>query len=165
MQDSPPNTRSLSDILVELSSAIFNAELFFSTVNKDDVTLLLTAFSQLNDRKKLLDKLNTQLSALYQELSYNVIPEVLEAKGIDGIKVAGKNFIPSVRMNASIPADKKEVAHQWLRDNGFGELIQPNINPKTLSSAISNHFEETATLPPEETMTIHQQRYIQIRTV
>lgn len=139
---------------------------FIGSIDKlkqDDVTGLLKIFKQLGEYVDELDATNDMASKVYKQLSYEVIPELFERLEMDSIKALGKNFVVGVRMNASIPADKREEGFRWLETHGLGSLIQPGVNPKTLSSAISNYFEENAEMPPADAMSIHKQRYTSVR--
>lgn len=83
--------------------------------------------------------------------------------GIDSIKSKGRNFIVGVRLNASIPLDKRESGFKWLRENGLDSLIAPAVNSKSLSSAITQYIEANAIEPPEDAMTVHKQKYTSVR--
>lgn len=147
-----------------LDKAVIDTALFFEKLEYSDLPKLLKSFmvlKELNDRLKD----NAQIiNEIYEKLSYEKVPEVLEANGFDSVKAHGRNFVKSVRTNASIPAEQKEAAHEWIREVAkVPELIQPNINPKSLSSFVAQYFEANAAWPPAELIKVHQKPYISIR--
>lgn len=157
-------TTKLSDALKLLDKAVVDTALFFEKLDYSNLPAVLKAFRVI---KELNDKLKENaeiINSIYEKMSYEKVPEVLEANGLESAKSDGRNFIKSVRINASIPAEFKEAAHTWIRDVAkVPELIQPNVNPKSLSSFVKQYFEANAQWPPEEIITVHKKPYISIR--
>jgi len=52
-------------------------------------------------------------------------------------------------MHVSIKEGSNELFYTWLRDNGRGDLIQPNINPSTLKATVKNMVREGEVVPEE----------------
>lgn len=149
----------------ELGAAIEGVVEHFNTLDPDDVPALLRSFKALKEQKDELDDWEKIISSLFSKLSQETIPAAFEKVGYDSIKLSGRNFVVGVRMFASIPQDKKEEGFKWLNEHGLGALIQPTVNPKSLSSALQSHFDEHATLPPTEAVTLYQQKYTSVRKV
>ena len=156
-------TPKLKDAVKSLTDAIDGAMKHFATIAEDDVPALLKSFKALKEHKEELDELQTALSSFYNRLSYEIIPSTFERLEYDSVKVSGRNFVVGSRLNASIPQDKRQEGFKWLEEHGLGSLIQPNVNPKSLSSAILSYFEEHAEEPPKEAITIHRQKYTSVR--
>lgn len=161
--DTKEKVLTLKESISLLDEAVQNTQDYFSKVDVNDLPTLLRSFKMLHENKDMLDALQKQLDAIHRNLSYNIIPTAFADHGVDSMKLSGRNFIVSTRLNASIPLDHKEDAHKWLSENGMGQLIQPNVNSKTLSSAVSQYFEEFAKFPPEDCFSIHRQPYTQVR--
>jgi hypothetical protein len=161
---SPSTSRSMREVLEELESAIHKMQEFFKNVDRDDLPKLLTAFRQLQEHKKYLDSLSTDVEKLYQVLSYTIIPDIFQSRNVESMKIGGKNFILSNRLHATITADQKEKAFEWLRKNGLEDIVQPNVNHKTLTSALGNLLEDKGISPPADVIKIHTQNYIQVRS-
>ena len=157
---------TLTEAMKVLDRAVLDTALFFEKIDYSNLPELLKIFKsikELNDRLKDNAEL---INGLYEKLSYEKVPEVLEANGFDSVKAHGRNFIKSVRINASIPAEQKEAAHKWVREVAkVPELIQPNINPKSLSSFVTQYFEANAQWPPEDIIKVHKKNYIAIRKI
>lgn len=152
------------EVLKQLDAAVADTLVHFDQLDPSDLPTLLKSFALLKDTKETLSGLEETISSLYQKLSYETIPNAFETLGFDSVKTAGKNFICSERVNASIPADKRELGHKWLTEvANIPELIVPTVNAKQLSSFVKTYFETNAEWPPEDAMNVHLQRYIQVR--
>lgn len=161
--------KALEDVIDDLEKTITDTVLCandISTNNANDVPTLLRFFKKLKENNDKLEALFKISNETERKLSYEIIPTAFENAGMDSIKLAGRNFILGVRLDASIKLDDREKGYKWLKENGLGALIQPNVNSKTLSSAIKNFIEEKGILPPEESgIKLNKQRYIQMRKV
>jgi hypothetical protein len=98
----------------------------------------------VNDAKKLSDQV-VKLQELeeillvkeqeYKEIkrkvelvSSEVIPTMMQEMNISTLKLSdGTSVEVKPVYGASIPADKKEEAYKWLRENGLGDLIKNEV--------------------------------------
>ena len=97
-----------------------------------------------NDAKKLSDQvvklqeLEAELLVKEQEykemkrkvelVSAEVIPTMMQEMNISTLKLSdGTSVEVKPVYGASIPADKKEEAYKWLRENGLGDLIKNEV--------------------------------------
>ncbi len=61
-------------------------------------------------------------------ISAEVIPTMMQEMNISTLKLAdGTSVEVKPVYGASIPADKKEDAYTWLRENGLGDLIKNEV--------------------------------------
>lgn len=98
----------------------------------------------LSGSEKWMDELFTK----YKELD---CPEVFEAAGVTHVPLAegyrvGLNYLT----RASIRAGLKEVAHQWLIENGHQDIITETVNASTLSALARTLQEEENLSLPED---------------
>lgn len=103
------------------------------------------------------------LAEIKREYSESIIPNLIEALNFDSVKVGGYNYIPTSRIQFSIPEEKKEAGFKWLRENGFDMLIKEGVNSQSLTSAMAEFIEEKGIVPPEEAMSKNTKKYIQVR--
>jgi len=158
------DNRKLSQVLDELSEVVGDTLAYFDKLDPSDLTTLLKSFSLLKENNDKLKGLSELIGSLTQNLSYEVIPNAMEANGFDSVKLGGKNFILSTRINASIPEDQRDVGYKWLTEVAkTPELIVPRVNAQQLSSFVKTYFETHAEWPPEEAIRVHKQNYIQVR--
>lgn len=161
MNDAP----KLKTALAETDKAVAAAAVFVtSELDRNDLPTMLKAFKELDEAKKYLADIEKALVATHKMLSEQMIPEAFENNGFDSVKLAGRNFIVSTRINASIPEDKRSAGFEWLRTvANVPELIVQTVNSKQLSSFVSSYFEEHAIMPPEEAISVHQVKYTSMR--
>lgn len=83
-------------------------------------------------------------------MNKHLIPERMQAEGVDGIKV------PSIARSFSIVAKTsasfldKEQGYEWLRTIGQGDIIQETVNAGTLSAFCRNLVLEQGIEPPAD---------------
>ena len=101
-----------------------------------------------------LRELNKQL----ERMSKMVIPTKMDDLGLDLARIPelGRSFYPVAKFSASM-ADK-DAGHQWLRENGGGDLIQPTVNASALASFLKDMVLEEGIEPPEAVMKLNQYR-------
>ncbi len=94
--------------------------------------------NKLSDQVVKLQELEAELLVKEQEykemkrkvelVSSEVIPTMMQEMNISTLKLAdGTSVEVKPVYGASIPADKKEEAYEWLRENGLGDLIKNEV--------------------------------------
>ena len=69
-----------------------------------------------------------RLKEKYRELSENQIPDKLMQLGVSDIKLNdGSRISAEPFYSARITAEKLETAHEWLRENGHGDMIKNTL--------------------------------------
>ena len=82
----------------------------------------------LEDEIKVAEESLKQLKKQADTLSGEVIPTMMTEMNISTMKLADGSAIEVKPVyGASIPADKKEEAFNWLRENGLGDLIKNEV--------------------------------------
>jgi len=90
----------------------------------ESIDQMLRIGGEIGNTEELLRKLKEQ----YRQLSEEDLPQKLAAIGMselrlqDGSKITIDNFY-----STRITEKNKEAAHQWLRDNGHGDIIKNDI--------------------------------------
>lgn len=92
---------------------------------------IANACNRLLDTQKKIKATEDTLSKQKSEellLSEQVIPNLMQQAGISMLKLADGSSV-QVRpfYAAKIPVPKLDEAHNWLRSNGFGDLIKNNV--------------------------------------
>lgn len=154
---------TLKETLEQLELAVRAVSLHFNDADKMTLQELLKSFKLLKEGKDTLDSLQEVITQIYQKISYETLPTMFENMDMDSIKLGGKNYILSTRLNASIPLELRDKGFAWLKEHKLDSLIQPGVNSKTLSSAIKTYFEASAILPPQDAIKTYNQRFISIR--
>ena len=160
MADKP----KVKEVLALLQDVVGDMTITIQALDKNDIPTLLAAYKQLNEVKSITDDLYKTVNEQYQKLSYEVIPDAFESNKFDSVKAHGRNFVVSVRINASIPEHMRELGHKWINEVAkVPELIVPTCNSRSLSSFVKEYFETNAQWPPEDCVKVHKQKYTSIR--
>lgn len=94
--------------------------------------------------KQSIDELNQKKAALQEQfdiLTMEVVPDKMAEDGMSNMKLADGSRL-ELRQSAfcSTRAGMKENLFQWMRDNGFEDLITEVVNPSTLKSFIKEQL-------------------------
>ncbi|MGI5840547.1 MAG: hypothetical protein ACOX8W_13035 [bacterium] len=96
---------------------------------------------KLRDWKKSLDE---QLKAANAEIAETEakLSDAMINEEVPNFSRNGKLFYLSTRTYASPAAGCKAELFAWLRENGFGDLVQETVNANTLSAWAREYMEE-----------------------
>ena len=82
----------------------------------------------ITEKEREVEQAETRLKNLkkdLQRMTEEDLPQMLAEMGVSSFKLAdGSSVDIKPLYGASIPKDKVEQAHQWMRDNGFGDAIK-----------------------------------------
>ena len=98
-----------------------------------EVTTVAQECVKLKQKEDEIAKLEEQLKnkkAEADDISSRVIPELLAEQGLSEIKLAdGSKVSVKQEFRATLPKDevRRDVAYQWLRDQGLGDIIKNNV--------------------------------------
>lgn len=119
---------------------------------------LVNVRGEIETAEAVLDGLKKKKEEIEQGMFAMMVEE-----GIDGLKHGGFSFTPSVRPFASLAADTKEEGFEWLRENGYGDLVKESVNANSLSSLYKELGADEA---PEEfraLLNVHHKQQINVR--
>lgn len=118
----------------------------------DERSLLELAQLQVALRNQLdqVKRVEADLRAKLDRVRIGKIPLVMESMEVDTITFSdvGRIVLRS-DMWTSIPSETKPQAYKWLRDQGYGDLIQPAINPSTFKAFAKEATRNGIVLPEE----------------
>ena len=117
------------------SENIFDEEMFADAdtlggVDADGGKQLSSLVRQLNNIQQQIDDAEEHLKALKQDkqrISFEQIPMLMDEMGIERVDVDGATVQLKPFVSASIPADRKQDAFNWLREHGLDDIIKNDI--------------------------------------
>ena len=130
------NTKPEEDVLaMKQSETIFEEEMFADAATLDNVGAdggkqLSGLVRQLNNVNQQIEDAETHLKALKQEkqrMAFEQIPMLMDEMGIERLDVDGVTVKLKAFVSASIPADRKQEAFNWLREHGLDDIIKNDI--------------------------------------
>lgn len=121
--------RVLTDTIAKLTKEADKA-------SKKGAINMARAFVVLHRLKAMLDELDKAYSTLFERYKTQVLPELFEAEGVTSLPLAeGFRVGVNYAWRASIREGMRDKAFNWLRTNGFEDLISSTVNSSTLSAA------------------------------
>ena len=102
------------------------------TTAQDNMGKIGAVANDVADTDKEIADLEEQLKKkkdYKKHLAENVLPNLFSEVGLSELKLAdGRHLKVSNYYGASIKEEKKQAAFNWLRDNGFGDLIKNQVS-------------------------------------
>lgn len=106
---------------------------------------------EMRELKRTIDEREAELKPLkdrYDVIRKRDLLDAMTETGVSSMKLDdGGTFYISSKSRASVLAADQAQFHQWLRDNGFGALIKPVVNPATLDAWAREQRENGQPLP------------------
>ena len=117
------------------SENIFDEDMFadaetLAGVDADSGKQLSSLVQRLNDFQQQIDDAEEHLKALKKEkqrIAFEQIPMLMDEMGIERVDVDGATVQLKPFVSASIPADRKQEAFNWLREHGLDDIIKNDI--------------------------------------
>jgi len=93
-----------------------------------------------------------------------LVVQAMQEMGLERAKVAGFNFSLRPRYFPTIKPDNYPKVVEYMRNNGWGDLVKETIHPSTLSSFVTEQI-ESGGLPPElgELITVAELQRVSVR--
>jgi hypothetical protein len=147
--------RTLAYVNTGLEAIVEETERFFAEPR------LPITISQWHETRQLEDELK-RTRAILTRLNNKIADELMPAQ----LDALGLRFAPhalgTVRINHHFRAiqqkGKREEIHAWLNTNGYGALIVPTVNARTLAGALKEPFSQGEE-PPAELIKCSVRRY------
>lgn len=95
----------------------------------NDIAISCNKLIDTQKQLKTLDDQRTKLEEVERTLSEQTIPNLMQQAGFMMLKLAdGSSVEITKKYAARIPTSKIDEAHDWLRDNGYEDLIKNDLS-------------------------------------
>ena len=109
---------------------------------------LATELADLKLQKESIGNQEKAINIRIEELTRILLPEAMDEDGVSNISIDGVGRITlRGEVFASIRADNREAAYEWLRDTGRGSLISETVNASTLKAAVKEWLKQGEEIP------------------
>lgn len=99
------------------------------SVDAQELTEALEQFKSVGAQVKAAEIQLKELKEQEKYISEHTIPNIMEKMNLSTLKLKdGSELAVKKVYSATIKADKKAEAIQWLRDNGLGDIVKNNIS-------------------------------------
>lgn len=111
---------------------------------------LVREFAAIRRAKEQLEEEFKKITWAHDWLRLILIVQRMEDEGITTITVDGIGRVSLMGdLYARIPADKRMLAYEWLRDNGHGDVITETVPASTLKAMAKEMLKKGETLPED----------------
>jgi len=94
-----------------------------------DVAKLCEQYAQTEKAIDQADQLKKELTAMKEKLSYELIPQAMQELGLQTLELkTGEKIQIKPLLRVTPKVEDRPVVYQWLRDNGFGDLVKNIIS-------------------------------------
>ena len=133
---------------------IFLKKIKAELLSRDKPAEAARAFVILEYIKSELENFSKSFTPIHFEQKTQTIPKLFEACAIPS-QPLNEGFTVSVKpkLYCSIKPTAKEGAFDWLNANDLGDIIQPQVNPRTLVGAMQELIETQGIEIPEKYFT------------
>lgn len=121
-----------------------------SVYDSMDAKALAAEQVSLRDQIEALEETTKELRRVYNYIRTNALPSRMETEGLELFRAPGIGRV-SLRAElwAGIRSDVKNMAYQWMRDNGHGDIIVPYIHPSTFKAFAKDCLKQGIELPED----------------
>ena len=94
-----------------------------------DVAKLCEQLSQTENAIDQADQLKKELTEMKEKLSFELIPQAMQELGLQTLQLkTGEKIQIKPLLRVTPKVEDRPVVYQWLRDNGFGDLVKNIIS-------------------------------------
>lgn len=102
-------------------------------------------FKELQRRYDIIDAQRKEIAAQMDQLRLHEIPNEMANRDMTSLK--GEWGRCTLTADLSISVRDKLTLHQWLEENGQGDLIQPTVNSSTLKAWVKEQMGAGSPVP------------------
>jgi hypothetical protein len=109
---------------------------------------LALAMRDLRDQHTIAKATTGSIWSEHEYLAKKALPDTMNEQGINSIVLDGIGQV-QLRPDAScsVPKENKEDVYQWLRDNGYEDLIVGTVNAGTFKAQIKKMIKDGEDFP------------------
>lgn len=112
----------------------------------DDIFSLADRLKDLKQHKKELESEIKALNAEIEETEAKLAELMLEEE-MQNFTRNGRMFYLNTKVYASAVAERKAELYEWLKENGYGNLVYETVNANSLAAFVREQLEEADELP------------------
>lgn len=111
---------------------------------------LARELSQLKTEKDTIEETLSAINKRIEVLARQEIPEAMDEAGVQNVKFEGigKIYLKG-DVFASIPAEARDAAYEWLEATGRGSLVRPTVNSSSLKAAVKEWISQGEEIPED----------------
>lgn len=129
----------------------------------DDIFSLADRLKDLKQHKKELESEIKALNAEIEETEAKLV-ELMVAEEMQNFTRNGQMFYLQTKTYASAVAERKQELYEWLKNNGFGDMVVETVHPQSLAAFVKEQMDD-GELPQElaELVNVYEKTAVGIR--
>lgn len=132
----------------------------------DDIFSLADRLQKLKEHKKRLEDETKSVNAEIEEVETQLAGLMVDQE-MQNFTRNGRMFYLQTKTYASAVAERKQELYEWLKENGFGDLVVETVHPQSLSAFVKEQMDEAddGELPQElaELVNVYEKTSVGIR--
>ncbi len=112
----------------------------------DDIFSLADRLQKLKEHKKQLENETKSVNAEIEEVETQLAGLMVD-KEMQNFTRNGRMFYLNTKVYASAVAERKAELYEWLKENGYGDLVYETVNANRLAAFVREQLEEAGELP------------------
>ena len=112
----------------------------------DDIFSLADRLQKLKEHKKRLDDETKSVNAMIEEVETQLAGLMVDQE-MQNFTRNGRMFYLQTKTYARAVAERKQELYEWLKENGFGDLVYETVNTNSLAAFVREQLEEADELP------------------
>lgn len=123
-------------------------EQYLQLYGEKSIVELATFLRELKDLKEAQEADLKDTNMAIEAITKVLLPQKMDEQGIQNVKIDGVGRIGlRGEVYASILAENRELAYDWLRSTGRAALITNTVNPSTLKAAAKEWLKNGEEIP------------------
>ncbi|MDQ0340245.1 hypothetical protein J2S00_003050 [Caldalkalibacillus uzonensis] len=116
-----------------------------------ETNTVLSLADQLLNLREAKEDLESRLKEINKELEKveNELVEQMRVNELERFNFRGKLFYQQAKTWASPKKEHKEYVYQWLKENGYADLVKETVHSQSFSSLINEMLEEEGEVPDD----------------
>jgi hypothetical protein len=112
----------------------------------DDIFSLADRLQKLKEHKKRLEDETKSVNAEIEEVETQLAGLMVDQE-MQNFTRNGRMFYLNTKVYASAVAERKAELYEWLKENGYGDLVYETVNANSLAAFVREQLEEADELP------------------
>jgi len=112
----------------------------------DDIFSLADRLQKLKEHEKQLEDETKSVNAEIEEVETQLAGLMVDQE-MQNFTRNGRMFYLNTKVYASAVAERKAELYEWLKENGYGDLVYETVNANSLAAFVREQLEEADELP------------------
>lgn len=131
---------------------------------EQEIFTLADELAELKDRKKALNDELKDVNDRIEEVEEQLASKMVEEE-IQSFQRSGRTFYVTTKVFANAVPERRTELFVWLKENGFGDMVQETVNSQTLVAWVREQLADSDQLPEglDELINVYEKTTVGVR--